>query len=74
MDKHCDSCGRSIIEPIDFEEASRRAFSLQAEPALRDEELISVSANEYGLWSARFLHFSGTAAFTHAKALNIEQE
>ena len=70
MDKHCDSCGRSIIEPIDFEEATRRALAVHKSSGT---EIVGVSANEYGLWSVRFLTFTGTKACIHERVLNIEE-
>ena len=73
MDKHCDSCGRSIIEPIDFEEAVRRALKFKTGHK-DDAEMVGVSANEYGLWSVRFLTFTGVKAYIHERVLNIEQE
>ena len=71
MDKHCNSCGRSIIEPIDFEEAARRALDT---PIGKDQELIGVSANQYGLWVAKFLISESSKSFILEKVLNIEQE
>lgn len=72
MDIHCSSCGRSIIEPIDFEEAAHRALAV---PIGKDcQELIGVSANQYGLWVAKFLISESSKSFILEKVLNIEQE
>ena len=68
---HCTECGRSLIEPIDFDEASRRALKVSL---TKDDEIIGVSANAYGLWSVRILRFTGMNTHITEKTLNIKQE
>lgn len=63
MDKHCNKCGRPLIQGISFEEAVRRAVKareyINETGVFRDDvELIGVSAGAYGLWTARFLNSS----------------